>query len=164
MCEDSVRFYLESLASKEPVPGGGSASALSAALGAALLEMVSNFTVGKEKFKSVEGEISEILTKSTTARLRFTELIEEDKNAYLPVAKAYKLPKETDEEKAIRKQRINEAMEEAKKIPLEIKRLCESLLPHCEELVQKGNPLLVGDAHCARSLLEGAIKGTENFM
>jgi len=163
MCEDNIKFYLEGLASKEPVPGGGSASALTGALGAALLEMVCNFTVGKEKFKSVEAEVLEILSKSTAARIRLTELIEEDKAAYLPVAQAYKMPKDTDEQKAIRKQRIAETMEQAEKIPAEIKQLCHGLLPLCDELVKKGNPMLASDAHCARSLLDAAINGADNF-
>src|SRR3989338_2659424 len=164
MCEDSIKVYLEELASNKPAPGGGSASALTGALGAALLEMVCNFTLGKEKFKAAEKDVFRILKESTNVRLRLTELIEEDEAAYLPVAEAYKLPKDTEEQKAIRKQRIQKAEESAKKAPQEVKALCDKLFAFCDELQIKGNPMLADDVRCARQLLSAASKGAENFI
>ena len=164
MCEDSIKVYLEELASNKPTPGGGSASALTGALGAALLEMVCNFTLGKEKFKAVEKDVFYILKESTNARLRLTELVEEDEAAYLPVSEAYELPKDTEQQKAIRKQKIQETTEQAKKVPQEIKRLCEKLFAFCGELEKKGNPMLAGDVRCARELLSAASRGAGNFM
>jgi len=164
MCEDSIHLYLDQLASNEPVPGGGSASAVCGALGAALLEMVCNFTIGKEKFKAVEQDVAAVLKKATSARERLRELIDEDKAAYLPVAQAYKMPKETDEQKSARKVAIAAAFEGARKVPMEIKALCEGLLGACDELEEKGNQLLVGDVRCGRELLQAAIKGASNFI
>lgn len=164
MCEDSIKLYLERLASNEPTPGGGSASALVGALGAALLEMVCNFTLGKEKFKPVEKEVAPILRDATSARQRLMELIKEDEAAYKPVASAYQMPKDTDQQRQKRKKAIEKTLEQSKKVPQEVKRLCERLLPYCDELVKKGNPMLASDARCAKGLLQAAVKGAENFV
>lgn len=163
MCEDSIKLYMEQLGSSQPTPGGGSASAVVGALGAALLEKACNLTIGKEKFKPVEKEILEISKKVSLAKARLIELIDLDRAAYLPVAKVYKMPKDTDQQKQARKQAIDKAMEAAKKVPAEIKKLCESLFACCDELEKKGNPLLIGDVRCARELLTAASRAAVNF-
>lgn len=163
MCEDSIHLYLEQLASNEPVPGGGSAAALVGALGAALLEKACNLTVGKERFKAVEKDILGILKKATAARHRLNELIDLDKKVYLAVAEACKLPKDTEQQKAARKQAIQKATDEARKVPQEVRVLCDGLISHCAELEIKGNPLLAGDVRCAKELLTAASRAAINF-
>ena len=158
MCEDSIKVYLEDLASDKPAPGGGSAAALTGALAAALLEMVCNFTVGKEKFKDAEKEVVAILKECTRARHRLTELIEEDERAYLAVADAYKLPKDTQEQIQKRKSAIQKAQDSAKKVPQEVRVLCDKLLPLCDELEKKGNPMLASDARCAKAFFNTTNK------
>jgi len=159
-----IKTYLAELASMNPVPGGGSAAALVGALGVGLIEKVCSFTVGKERYKFVEPEMKIILKKTRIARQRLEELIELDQKAYLPVAKAYKLPKDTQEQQAIRKQKIETATKEAAKVPQEIAKLCGELLPYCDKLEKDGNQMLIGDTKCARAFLEAAIKGAEGVM
>ena len=160
----NLSHFLMDLASNKPVPGGGSAAALVGALGAGLLEKACNFTIGKEKYKPVEKDIKQILKKITTARKRLVELVELDKKAFLPVAKAYKLPKETEQQKAIRRQKITEALKKASRVPIEIKKICDKLLPSCDKLEKDGNQLFVSDVRCARELLKAASKASENFV
>ena len=124
MFKCGIKKYVKELGSRRPTPGGGSASALAGALGAALIEKVCNFTIGKDKFKPVEADMRRILEDATIARKRFLQLIELDKKAFMPVAKAYKLPKDTEEQKAVRKQKIDEEMKKASVVPLEIKKIC----------------------------------------
>ena len=159
-----IKKYIEDLSSTKPVPGGGSASALVGALGAALIEKACNFTIGKEKYKPVEKEMSGILKEATAVRKRLVELIELDKRAFLPVAKAYKMPKNTDEQKAIRKEKIDQSSKEAAKAPQEIKNICERLLPYCEKLEKEANQLFVSDIRCARELLKAASNGARYFL
>jgi formiminotetrahydrofolate cyclodeaminase len=164
MASVTINKYLQDLAAKKPVPGGGSSAALVGALGVALIEKACNFTIGKEKFKAVEKDMRQILKKAIGARKRLVKLVELDKQAFLPVAKAYKLPRETDEQKAARKERIALALKEASRVPAEIKRICNGLLEGCDRLEKDGNQLLVGDVRCARELLKAAGKGAENFI
>jgi len=159
MPKSDIKKYLKDLGSKKPVPGGGSASALVGALGAGLLEKTCNFTIDKEKYKAVEKDMSVILKEATIARKRLESLIKLDQKAYLPVAKAYKLPKDTDEQKAARRKKIEQVTKEAAMVPQEIARLCERLLPNCDKLEKDGNKLLAGDVKCARAFLEAAIRG-----
>jgi len=95
--------------------------------------------------------VRNILKEVTAARKRLVELIELDKKAFLPVAKAYKLPKDTDGQKAVRRQKIDEATRNAAKVPQEIAEICNRLLPYCEKLEKDANQLFVSDIRCARN-------------
>jgi len=159
-----ISNYLKDLASAGPVPGGGSASALVAALGAGLLEKACNLTIGKERFKPVEAEFKQALKIIKPIRKRLEELIELDMSAYLPVAKAYKMPKDTEQQKLKRKKQIQRAEENAKKVPQEIMKLSVELLQYCDSIEKKGNQFLAGDVRCAKVLLEAASRSTENFI
>ena len=99
MCQDSLKTYLDDLASTKPAPGGGSAAALAGAVGAALASKVANFTIGKEKYKAVEKEISGVLDDSELLREVFNRLSSEDIHAYQNLAAAFRMPKETPAEK-----------------------------------------------------------------
>jgi formiminotetrahydrofolate cyclodeaminase len=159
-----MKRYLKELGSKKPVPGGGSAAALVGALGAGLVEKVCNFTIGKKKFKPIEKDIRRILKNAKSAKAELIRLIELDKKAFLPVARAYKLPKDTDRQKAIRRQRIEQATRNAAKVPRRIAQICEQILPYCDRLQKDGNRLFVSDTRCARDLLRAASKGARNFI
>ena len=159
-----MKKYLKDLASKKPIPGGGSASALVGALGAGLIEKTCNLTVGKEKYKSVEKEIKEILKKVKTARKKLEKLIKEDSVYYLKFIKALRLPKDTETQAYKRQIAVKKADARARIAPREIKKICESLLPYCDALEKKGNRMLVGDVKCARILIEAAGKAAENFV
>jgi formiminotetrahydrofolate cyclodeaminase len=112
--------FLDKLASSAPEPGGGSASALAAAIGAALVSMVANLTVGKEKYAEVQDQIKKLADDSEAVRARLQELVQEDTEVYGVLAKAFKMPRATDEEKAARDSAIQSACKEATMVPYAI--------------------------------------------
>ena len=96
LTEKPVTTFLDELASSAPAPGGGSVAALSGALGAALVSMVCNLTVGKEKYADVQEDVEALLEKSEALRKELTDLLEEDVRAYTTYSKAAKMPRETE--------------------------------------------------------------------
>jgi methenyltetrahydrofolate cyclohydrolase len=150
--------YLDDLASGKPAPGGGSAAALAGALGAALGSMVANFTVGKEKFASVEAEAQAGLTECERLRAALSALVQADVEAYGRYAQASKLPKSTEEEKAHRQAVIQEALEAAADVPMQVCRKCLEVLEVCNKLLTIGNPNLVRDVGCAAELANAGLR------
>lgn len=142
-----------------PAPGGGSVSALCGALGAAMASMVANFTIGKEKYKEVEGEISRILSQSEKLRKRLAALTDADVTAYGKVSAAYGMPKNSDEERGQRSRAIEEAGKEALKVPLKTAACCHEILKLSQHLVNIGNVNLVSDVGVAVILAEAALEG-----
>jgi len=157
---EGLRRYVDDLAAKIPAPGGGSAAALLGAVGAALLSMVSNFTLGKERFKEVEGEVSRILERSERLRGRLLQLVDEDVCAYEKVSRAFKLPKGPERDREVQR-----ALREASAVPLEVLENSLKLLELASELVDKGNPALVTDvgiaALAAYAAMESALFNIE---
>lgn len=157
----TVRDYVADLASKKPAPGGGSAAALAGALGAALGEMVANFTIGKKKYADVEDEMQALLERLTRQREMLLELADHDAHAYGRVADAYALPKDTDEEKQVRQEAIQEALRAAAEVPREI--CCTEVLGELPALLEKGNLNLISDIGvCAKLTLAAAECGWLN--
>ena len=150
--------FVEILASKEPIPGGGGASALCAAIGTALGNMVGSLTVGKKKYADVEDRIIELKAQSDALQDRFLKLIDEDGEAFVPLAKAYSLPTETDEQKAHKALVLEECSKKACMVPFEImEKTCEAI-DIIEEFANKGSRLAVSDAGCAASICRGALQ------
>jgi len=158
MYYSQLKNYLDDLAGKKPAPGGGSAAAFSAALAVSLLSMVANFTVGKEKFKAVEAEIKKSLALSEDLRLRLLALVDEDVAGYKKVAAAYKLPKESAEDKKKRGVEIEKALKEALAAPFAVCKCCHQAIKLCPVLAEKGNVNLVSDVGVAVVLLESAFQ------
>lgn len=156
--QKSVAQFLDELASSAPVPGGGSGAALAGALGAALASMVCNLTVGKPKYAAVEEEIKDLLQQTETLRTRLTNLIEEDIAAYYTLSTAYKMPRETDEQKAARTDAIQEALRSATQPPLAIAEACVQVLELCTPIAEKGNIGAVSDAGVAALLAEAGLR------
>jgi|YelNatPaOPRAMG01_1025707.scaffolds.fasta_scaffold08763_5 formiminotetrahydrofolate cyclodeaminase len=156
----SVEEFIMLLASKEPAPGGGSASALLGAIGSALSSMVVNLTLGKEKFKEQETILEEILKESENLQKEFLSLIEEDTNAFSKVSRAYKMPKETEEQKSVRRDAIEKALKDATIIPLLIMEKAISGLKLAEKTIGNTNPTVLSDIGvsilCLKSALQGA--------
>ena len=124
--EKPMQHFLDKLASKSPEPGGGSAAALVGGLGAALVSMVGNLTLGKEKYKDVQGEIEDLLNKTEAVRADLQRLMQEDTEAFSAVSAAYKLPKETEDEKRARSEKIQEGLKGAAiEVPFQV---CEKAL------------------------------------
>lgn len=154
LTQKSCSCFAEALASKEPVPGGGGAAALVGALGIALSSMVGNFTVGKIKYSAVEEDIKTLQIKSETLRLRLLELVEEDAMAFIPLSKAYAISKDDptyDQEK-------EKACLNACKAPIEVMKLCAEALDVMEEMLEKGNKMLVSDVGCGALLCRAAME------
>jgi formiminotetrahydrofolate cyclodeaminase len=142
--------FLDDLASERSTPGGGGAAAISGAMGAALVSMVCNLTIGKPKYAEVEAELKEVLAKSEALRAELTAAIADDVKAFDAVMGAYGLPKgETDEAKAARTAKIQAALKEATDVPLHCAKLCADVVKLSSVAADKGNVNVVSDAGVA---------------
>jgi len=132
--DQAIKVYLDDLAARLPAPGGGSASAFNAAMAAALISMVVNFTLGKPKYKRYEKELKEILNKSESLRKEFLNLVDLDVTAYK-----------------------SKNMRDALNIPFMVARLSFEGIKLCPALIKKGNINLITDVAAATILFEGAF-------
>lgn len=145
-----LREYLDDLAGRKPAPGGGSAAALSAAIGAGLMSMVANYTIGNSKYKASEKRASDILARATEAKKRLEQLVDEDIDAYNKLSKAMKeLPKDSPE--------LEKLFKKAAGVPFEICKIASESLKLCYTLAECGNKGLITDTAIAVILLEGAF-------
>ncbi len=158
LTQKPVNTFLDELASSAPAPGGGSAAALGAAIGAALVSMVANLTVGKKKYADVQADVQRILSQSEALRHKCVELLEEDVAAYTQVSKAYKMPRDTDEQKQARTAAIQDALKGATAVPMELAETCVEILRLCPESAGKGNVLAVSDVGVAALMAEAALR------
>lgn len=143
--EQRLQQFLDDLASGAPTPGGGSSAALLGAVGAALLSMVGNFTVGREKFYSVEDQARKVLERTESLRASLVELIQADIDAFGEVSAAYKMPRATDAEKAARSDAIQGSLITATEVPLSIARAANEVLELCRTMAAIGNPQTISD-------------------
>lgn len=151
--------FVEVLASKAPVPGGGGASALVGAIGTALCNMVGSLTVGKKKYAAVEAEISGLMEKATELQNALLELIEKDAEVFEPLSRAYGLPKETEEERAEKARVMEGCLRDACSVPMDIMRRCCEIIDLIGVFAEKGSVLAVSDAGVAAACCKGALKG-----
>jgi formiminotetrahydrofolate cyclodeaminase len=147
--DQPIQFFLDELASKSPTPGGGSAAAIMGAMGAALVSMVCNLTVGKKNYQAVEGEMLAMLERAEVLRVQLTGLIQADIEAFDHVMGAYGLPKDTDAQKQARTQAIQEAMKTATEVPLECARACAEIVSLSKAAAELGNRNVISDAGAA---------------
>jgi len=154
----TLRSFLDALASSAPAPGGGAAAALMGATGAALVSMVCNLTIGKPKYAEVEGEMRALLAKCEALRLRIEKMMEDDQTVFNTLMAAYGLPKQTDAEKAQRKQAIQDALKRATEVPLACARACAEVVALSREAAEKGNLQVVSDAGVAVAAAEAGLK------
>lgn len=154
----SIRQFLKEAASQAPTPGGGSVAALCGALAAAMASMVASLTVGKEKYKAVEPEMRAILDQAAALVNEFEALVAADMEAFNAFMAVYKLPKDTEEQKAERTRRMQEALIQATDTPLKIASSCLKVLQLAEEAARKGNKGAVSDAGVAAYLGEAALQ------
>lgn len=141
--------FLRELASGSPVPGGGSAAAVQAAMAAALVSMVTNLTVGRKRFASVQDEIVAMQSRAAQIQERAQDLVRIDTEAYQRVADVFSLPRETEEEKTIRRQRMQVALQGAVEPPLETMRIASEIAQLCVRLAAIGNPSAISDVGTA---------------
>ena len=146
--DKTVQEYLEQLSRKEPVPGGGSCAALTAAMGAGLISMVTNYSIGrKTNTKAVDKRLAQLLKDSESLRIRFLKLTSLDSEAYLKVTAA--------RSQDLKAQKL--AAQAARAVPQEICTLCLKSVSLTPYLVEKGNPFLISDVEVAVELLLSAF-------
>lgn len=144
--DQSVETFLEALASKSATPGGGSAVAVLGAMGAALVSMVANLTIGKKNYEEVQGEILEILETAERLRVRILDLVAADIAAFDQVMAAYGLPKDSEQQKALRSFAIQEGLKIAAESPLDCAALCREVILLCQRVAEIGNRNVISDA------------------
>ena len=137
--------FLEVLGSDAPTPGGGAAGAIAGATGAALIAMVGRLTVGKKGFEDLDDRMRALVESADAARTAFLELADRDAHAFDGVMIAFKMPKETDEEKAARSAAIQAGYEQAASVPMEIARAAVDLMELAEDATAMGNPQAASD-------------------
>lgn len=155
----TVQDFIEELASANPTPGGGSASALAGAIAAGLVEMACNLTVGREKFRDVEEELKVVLARSGELRAMLMSAVDEDTLAYDKVSQAYKLPRATDEDKQARTAAIQEALKYATEVPLKVAQAAMEVSQLALIALEKSNPNVASDARVARVVADAAREG-----
>ena len=135
----SLKEFLAKTASGSPVPGGGSVAALSASLAASLSEMVANLTIGKKGYEPVKEQMAEIAKKAAVYRNELIKDIDRDSDAYNDVLSTFKLPKGSEQEKAKRKQAIQNAFKHASLVPLGVAQNAFRIIELAEKVVKHGN-------------------------
>jgi formiminotetrahydrofolate cyclodeaminase len=141
-----VDTFLDELASGAPTPGGGSAAAIMGAMGAALVSMVCNVTIGKKGLESVEAEMKAVRDESEKLRLRLTAMVAEDVEAFNGLMAAYRLPKATDEERSRRGAAIQSSLRAATETPLACARACAEVVALSKRAGEKGYAGVISDA------------------
>jgi len=155
----SVSEFIDEVAATSPAPGGGSVSALAAALGAALTSMVCHLTIGKKKYENVQDEMIRALGQTDELRAKLTDLIDQDTEAFNGVMRAFGMPKETEEQKLRRSEAIQEATRDATLVPLEVMKLSEQAITLAKAVAENGNVNSISDAGVAGLILKAACEG-----
>lgn len=145
LTDQKITDFLEKTASGTPVPGGGSVSALSAALGAGLAEMVANLTIAKKGYEAVASEMEEVAETLQNLRQKLVLEVDKDSNAYQGVLAAFKLPKGTEKQKEQRAAAIQDAMKNAARIPLGVAYDALQVMDLAEKAIRNGNRNAVSD-------------------
>jgi glutamate formiminotransferase/formiminotetrahydrofolate cyclodeaminase len=158
---ESVSGFLASVASSNPVPGGGSVAAHAGALAAALAQMVAGLTIGKKKYAAVDAEMKEAALKAVSLGNTLASLVKRDAEAYSLVSEAYKLPKEPADAAARRAEAVTAALLKAAEVPLETARASVEVAHVAALVAEKGNTNAVTDAGLAALLAEAACKGAD---
>ena len=159
LIEMTVKGFTEKLASDAPAPGGGSAAALSGALGAGLVSMVCNLTIGKPKYATHEVHVQGVLKKSTELVSYLLEAIQKDTDAFDSVMAAFGLPKETDEQKAARSAAIQSAYKAAVASPETTAESCLAVMRLSESLLGKSNTNAASDLAVGATQAYAGLKG-----
>ncbi|NLV34262.1 MAG: cyclodeaminase/cyclohydrolase family protein [Clostridiaceae bacterium] len=155
----SIEEFIEVLSSKEPVPGGGGASALAGTMGTALARMVGNLTLGKKKYMDVQEDISVLQQKTLILTDELMDLIDKDAEVFLPLSKAYSLPGATLEEREYKDRVMEEALNTACSVPVMIMEKSYQMLLLLGEYADKGSKIAISDVAVSSVMLRAAITG-----
>lgn len=159
MLEKKATEFLEDLSSAAPFPGGGGAAALTGALAASLGLMVANLTVGKKKYAAVEAEMQNAIQVLISLRDELVRLTDEDAVGFEPLAKAYRLPKDTPEQRLHKEAVMEKALYDACVVPIKIMEKTLEVMNYLIFLGEKGSVMAVSDAGGAIVLAQAALEG-----
>lgn len=157
MIEKSCKDFVDVLASKAPVPGGGGAAALGGAIGMALSNMVGNLTVGKKKYADVEDEVKQLLDQGYKVINELNSLVDKDAEEFEPLSKAYGLPKDTPEQKEFKAQELEKCSKNACGVPMEIMRQCYEGIKIHKRMGEIGTLIAISDVGCGVVFLKSAL-------
>ncbi|MCI1946193.1 cyclodeaminase/cyclohydrolase family protein [Clostridium luticellarii] len=161
LADKTCADFVEVLASKAATPGGGGASAIVGAIGMALGSMVCNLTIGKKKYAQYDEKVKGILKKATDLQDELLKLMDEDAECFLPLSKAYGMPKETEQEKKLKSETLEKCLKEACSVPVNIvKKAYEAVELH-EALVDNCSKLAISDVGVGVQCLKAAIIGAQ---
>ncbi len=159
MADSKMSEFIKVLSSSEPVPGGGGASGYAAAIGMALGNMVANLTSGKKKYAEYQTEIEEILIEGEKIAQELMEFMDKDAEAFEPLARAYSLPKTTEEEAAQRTLIMEKALKTASEAPLALMEKITEALVLINRLSEIGSRIAISDAGVAAQMCKAALAG-----
>jgi len=152
---------LERTAAGTPVPGGGSLSAMAAAAGAALAQMVAGLTAGRRQYAAAAAAMNDLAEAAERLRAELLEAMDRDAEAYTGVMAALQMPRGTDDEKARRTDAIQDATREAARVPLAVAEKALEVMALAHQAIRQGNPNAASDgavgAFMARAALQGAV-------
>ena len=152
----TVGSFIAEAGAKTPTPGGGAIAALGGALGVSMALMAARFTTGKKKFAAVQQEIEAAITKLEGLSARLIDLVDADRAAYSGVSDAYALPKDTEEQQAVRKEAVRAACVNGAKPPQGTLSACREALDIVSRLAEIANPMLLSDVGVAAEMLAAA--------
>ncbi len=158
MQESTVQGFLQDLASRNPTPGGGGAAAIMGAMGAALLSMVANLTLGKKGYEAVEAEMQEQLAQTETLRARFLDLATQDALAFNQLMAGYRLPKQTQADQVLRAAAIQRGLEAATRVPLDCAHTCAEAIRLAQRSAVIGHQNVISDTGVAVLALLAALR------
>lgn len=153
----TIRKFIEKTASSAPVPGGGSVAALGAALASSLAQMVAGLTIGRKGFEDCQEEMKATADSASELRQRCIANVDRDSDAYNQVMAAFKLPRESKEDKQARAEAIQSALKQATRVPLETATLAFEIIELAARVVEKGNPNAVTDGAVGAMLARSAV-------
>ena len=151
----TCKEFVDLLASKAAVPGGGGASAFGGAIGMALGNMVGSLTVGKKKYADVEADIMVLMEKATALQDELLCLVDADAEAFEPLSKAYAIPKDDPNRETV----MENALRIATSVPLDIMHACAKAIDIVEEFAAKGSVLAISDAGVSAAFMRAALIG-----
>jgi formiminotetrahydrofolate cyclodeaminase len=156
--DESCSKFVEVLASKEPVPGGGGAAALVAAIGVALGNMVGSLTVGKPRYADVQDEVVVLKKKADALQARLIKLVTRDAEVFAPLARAYGLPKDTKEQQEHKAKVMEACLRRCCEVPLEIMECCCEAIDLHERFAVKGAAIAISDVGCGVICCKAALE------
>lgn len=163
-CDDTIKKFINDLESDMPAPGGGSVAGLIAALSGALNSMVYSLTVGKKSYMALDEKTQDVIRKFQAKSLEFSkrslEIMDEDRENFLKLMDCYKMPKDNDEEKEIRKKAIKENTIKSMEAPLALARECVIFYENLKVMAEYGNKMLLSDLGISAILLHSAIESS----